>query len=93
MYGKAPSGGLVSEVNGQFYEGGQFTPDTGLYCGRGKNRVSVAQLAAINAALAEKRPGWFVRYREEYRQYQVVNDRGNGMASAANIKTLASYWQ
>ena len=26
MYGKAPKGGVVSAVNGQFYKGGQFTP-------------------------------------------------------------------
>jgi hypothetical protein len=31
---KAPAGGMVSGVNGQFYNGGEFVPDTGLYCGK-----------------------------------------------------------
>lgn len=33
---QAPAGGAISPVNNQFYEGGQFIPDTGLYCGLGK---------------------------------------------------------
>ena len=31
---KAPVGGLVSKVNGQFYEGGEFMPISGLFCGK-----------------------------------------------------------
>ena len=31
---KAPTGGIVSAVNGQFYAGGQFTPEHGLFCGK-----------------------------------------------------------
>ena len=31
---KAPAGGITSAVNGVRYEGGQFTPETGIYCGR-----------------------------------------------------------
>jgi hypothetical protein len=31
---KAPKGGIVSPVNGQFYEGGEFVPDHGLFCGK-----------------------------------------------------------
>jgi hypothetical protein len=31
---KAPAGGIVSRVNGQFYNGGEFIPDTGVYCGK-----------------------------------------------------------
>jgi hypothetical protein len=34
MPAKAPKGGLVSRVNGQFYEGGEFIPDHGLFCGK-----------------------------------------------------------
>lgn len=31
---QAPKGGLVSPVNGQFYEGGQFMPVHGLFSGK-----------------------------------------------------------
>ena len=31
---KAPVGGHVSPVNGQWYEGGQFMPVHGLFCGK-----------------------------------------------------------
>ena len=31
---KAPVGGMVSVVNGQFYEGGEFMPLHGLFCGK-----------------------------------------------------------
>jgi hypothetical protein len=34
MTNNAPAGGMVSKVNGQFYEGGEFMPTNGLYCGR-----------------------------------------------------------
>lgn len=30
---KAPTGGMTSNVNGEFYAGGKFMPETGLYCG------------------------------------------------------------
>jgi hypothetical protein len=30
---KAPAGGMVSKVNDAFYKGGQFMPETGLFCG------------------------------------------------------------
>lgn len=30
---QAPAGGVVSPVNDVFYKGGQFVPDTGLFCG------------------------------------------------------------
>lgn len=31
---KAPAGGMTSKVNGQRYEGGEFMPVTGLFCGK-----------------------------------------------------------
>lgn len=31
---KAPKGGLTSRVNGQRYEGGEFMPEHGLFCGK-----------------------------------------------------------
>jgi hypothetical protein len=49
---KAPAGGLVSVVNGQFYEGGQFTPDSGLYCGRAA--VAVVAAAGVSGVLVAR---------------------------------------
>lgn len=34
MTHQAPAGGIVSSVNGQFYKGGEFTPEHGLFCGK-----------------------------------------------------------
>lgn len=31
---KAPAGGMASNVNGNWYEGGQFMPEHGLFCGK-----------------------------------------------------------
>ncbi len=31
---KAPAGGMTSKVNGQFYDGGEFMPVSGLFCGK-----------------------------------------------------------
>jgi hypothetical protein len=47
---KAPKGGLTSQVNGQFYEGGQFVPDHGLFCGAkgAKRRERVEKAQATN---------------------------------------------
>ena len=47
----APAGGHVSPVNGQWYDGGQFMPDHGLFCGLSPRK----QLAAINHALDARR--------------------------------------
>jgi hypothetical protein len=35
---KAPKGGMVSAVNGQWYNGGEFMPDRGLFCGKAGQR-------------------------------------------------------
>ena len=57
---KAPKGGLVSKVNGQFYNGGEFTPEHGLYCGLGKAKVKNEVVEKVNATLAMdgKRVEW-----------------------------------
>ena len=46
---KAPTGGITSAVNGQFYEGGQFTPEHGMFCGRAgaKRKVRVEKAATV----------------------------------------------
>lgn len=57
----APAGGHVSPVNGQLYDGGQFMPDHGLFCGMSERN----QLAAINHALAA---------RQQERHEKIVRD-------------------
>lgn len=50
---QAPIGGRVSPVNGQFYVGGQFMPDHGLFCGLHPRK----QLKILNHALAARFSG------------------------------------
>lgn len=51
---KAPTGGITSPVNGQRYEGGQFTPYHGLYCGKiGAKRRNRAEAASRRGRLWE----------------------------------------
>lgn len=59
--GKAPAGGIISRVNGQFYKGGEFTPETGEFCGRGKDQVTAADVAAFNT----RTDGWRVVWDEK----------------------------
>ncbi|HVL13590.1 MAG TPA: hypothetical protein VM529_13565 [Gemmata sp.] len=53
---KAPAGGLVSAVNGQFYEGGQFVPEHGLYCGRSgaKRRKAVERSRGVGRVYGDE---------------------------------------
>lgn len=45
---KAPKGGLTSAVNGQFYDGGEFMPEHGLFCGkRGATRAKKVEKAKL----------------------------------------------
>ncbi len=43
MIFQAPVGGAISPVNRQHYEGGQFMPDTGLFCGIKKKAKKFAK--------------------------------------------------
>ena len=63
---QAPKGGHVSPVNGQFYEGGQFMPDHGLFAGLSEKK----QLTLINNALA-------ARVAESGRYEKVVREGDN----------------
>lgn len=60
---QAPAGGHVSPVNGQFYEGGQFMPDHGLFCGMSVKN----QLKTINDLLA-------ARFDETARYEKIVRE-------------------
>lgn len=39
---QAPKGGAISPVNREFYEGGRFMPDTGMFCGTRKRAMKHA---------------------------------------------------
>ncbi len=86
---KAPAGGTVSPVNGQWYHGGEFLPDHGHYCGRGRNRVSMATFSEV-AERAQAR-GWTLRFNEKYGRFQFVLAGGNVMFSSVNLNTLAKF--
>lgn len=85
--GRAPVGGTVSAVNGWRYEGGQFTPDHGKFCGKGKNRVSVARFDAVKAAVATA--GKVLEYQESTGDFLVKWTTGNVMLHARNLETIA----
>ncbi len=87
---KAPVGGMVSVVNGQRYEGGEFMPVTGLFCGKGKNKVSAAAFEAAKVALALKGKG--LVYDEQFAHFAVLAPGGNKLATAANLNTLKAFW-
>lgn len=90
---KAPKGGAVSKVNGCEYVGGQFMPETGEYCGLGKNRVAATKLAEVNATLAGGRIVWHEASRLFRYMKQVTLHDGTVteqvFLTAANFKTLA----
>jgi hypothetical protein len=87
MVARAPKGGVTSQVNGWWYEGGQFTPDHGLFCGKGKNRVTAARFEEVRAAV--KADGKELVYDEARGLFQVLLPGGNVMFSAAGLSTLA----
>lgn len=64
---KAPVGGIVSRVNGQFYAGGEFIPETGAYCGRSgaKRRKAVERFTPAGRVYGSEGVGrlWEVERR------------------------------
>ena len=91
MTAKAPVGGIVSHVNGQFYDGGQFLPDHGKFCGKGKNRVALAEFDSI-AELARTK-GYTLAYREQFDNFALSLPSGLIMHTAKSLKTLAIFVQ
>jgi hypothetical protein len=85
--GKAPAGGMVSAVNGQWYNGGEFTPDHGKFCGKGKHRVSLARFAEVAACV--QAAGKVLSYREESQEFVVKYPTGNVMMRARGLDTIA----
>lgn len=89
MPAKAPIGGIVSQVNGQFYNGGEFVPETGLYCGKGKNRVAKPEFDAMAMAAASN--GYSLEYNEKFDNFRVLTANGNCYVSARQLKTLKQF--
>lgn len=82
---KAPIGGTASVVNGQWYEGGEFMPEHGLFCGRGKNRIAASQVELVNATSATYRIEW----NESRLVFQLIRKSDNYLVcSAAGINSL-----
>jgi hypothetical protein len=87
MTNRAPTGGITSAVNGQFYEGGQFSPEHGLFCGKGKNRVTKAEFDRVSSLVSAA--GKTLEYREETGEFVVLYVGGNIMFRARSLATLA----
>jgi len=82
---KAPAGGLVSKVNGQFYEGGEFMPDHGRACGRAKSVKAVAKLDEIRVLVG--RVGWTLT--ETDAGYSAKRPTGGGHSAPGTIAGLS----
>ena len=51
---QAPKGGMTSQVNGQWYEGGEFMPEHGLFCGKkGEVRRKKVEKAKVTGKLID----------------------------------------
>jgi hypothetical protein len=87
MVGKAPAGGMTSAVNGNWYEGGQFTPDHGKCCGKGKNRVTAARFDQVRALV--EADGKVLVYDEKWGDFRVKWQTDLVVLHAANLETIA----
>lgn len=84
---KAPKGGIISTVNGEFYAGGEFLPDHGKFCGKGRNAVTAERFREV--ASRAVRVGYRLEFAgpsEEYRLIRrtYIDCRGCGGTGGAN---------
>lgn len=84
---KAPAGGMASQVNGQWYEGGEFMPVHGLFCGKDKNRVTMQEFERVKEAVAAA--GKILRYDEKTGDFIVAFLTGNIAFRARNLGTIS----
>jgi hypothetical protein len=95
---QAPAGGAVSRVNGERYEGGEFMPEHGLYCGNGSPKVKVAELESIRSKLGENDR---IEWREQFNCWTWLRKTtlSDGtvtwqiMVNYYSAKTLKKYWK
>ncbi len=95
---QAPVGGTISPVNDKFYEGGQFIPDTGLYCDIKKKAKRFAKVdrnwSDLMVQKAYSGGGYYVvaRYAstkyEKYLNRQPIMDRDEAAVFAQEVLTL-----
>ena len=83
---KAIAGGMVSAVNGQWYEGGQFMPDHGKFCGKGRNRVSMDEFSVVEAMVAAQ--GKSLSYNSATGDFVVKFPTGNIMYRSRSLGTI-----
>lgn len=90
MISKAPKGGIVSQVNGQFYEGGEFVPDHGQYCGKGKNRVTKVKFDEVASLIGNcGHMTGRLEYQEAFDRFVIKNPGGNILMTTRNLSTFA----
>jgi hypothetical protein len=87
MTNKAPAGGMASAVNGQWYEGGEFMPDHGKCCGKGRNRITVVEFEAVAAKVAAA--GKVLVYNDATGEFAVKYTTGNILYRARSLATIA----
>lgn len=83
---KAPAGGMTSVVNGSFYNGGEFMPDHGKFCGKGKNSVTKADFDSV-AELAKRGDRELV-FNATTGLFVVKYPGGNIMMSAKSLRAI-----
>jgi hypothetical protein len=88
---KAPAGGMTSSVNGQRYEGGEFMPEHGYYCGKGKNRATREEFEAIAARAAAA--GRTLSFDESSQTFIVKIATGNIEFRVKSLRSLAKCYR
>lgn len=68
---QAPAGGMTSKVNGQWYEGGEFMPVHGLFCGKSGAKRAAKWEQAKTSGIAVDLGG--------SQMYEVREYAGNGV--------------
>lgn len=86
MPAQAPIGGIVSCVNGQFYDGGRFIPDHGKFCGKGRNRVTLEAFSEVSRKVEAS--GFTLEYEEKWERFTIRYPGGNILRTSKNLKTL-----
>lgn len=87
---QAPAGGAVSSVNGEFYEGGEFMPITGEFCGAKRDAKKKADKFTGNwAEIAVSRMGSvMVRIAGQWRYKALARYSTNEEATAFAVEVV-----
>lgn len=89
---QAPKGGAESRVNGQWYEGGQFMPETGEFCGARKQAKrfakSLQKYKNISEVVVSR--GWvtFFYVGESRARYATTKPFGSASEAVAFAKEM-----